>query len=310
MRSLQLPLEVAILRTVAYADVFDYPLTTDEVCRYLVGVAAPLSAVREALDTELLARHRLVRCQGYVTLPGRKPVVETRLRREAVSARMWRKGVQYGLAIASLPFVRLVAVTGTLAVNNMEQGEDIDYLIVTVPHRVWLARLLALVFVHLGRLEGVTICPNYVLSSDALGQFAPSFFTAHELAQMIPLYGYNVYQELIRVNAWARRFLPNAFNAPQDTVPYRVTPLGRAFKRGAEFALQGKLGDAWEGRERRLKIARLGTQAAHCGTSGAVFTPECCKGHINDHGRRIQEAYARRLHQIGLEPESTPVLTV
>jgi hypothetical protein len=295
---------------VAYADVFDYPLTTDEVCRYLVGVAAPLSDVQEVLDKGLLASHRLVRCQGYVALPGRESVVETRLRRDAVSARMWRKGVRYGMAIASLPFVRMVAVTGTLAVNNMERGEDIDYLIVTVPHRVWLARLLVLVFVHLGRLEGVTICPNYVLSSDALGRFDSSFFTAHELAQMIPLYGYDIYQELLRVNAWARRFLPNAFASPQDPLPYRVTPLRRALKRGAELALQGRLGDAWEGRERRLKIARLGEQAADCKTGAAAFTPDCCKGHMNDHGRQIREAYARRLQQMGLDAQSERMLAV
>jgi hypothetical protein len=295
---------------VAYADVFDYPLTVEEVSRYLVGMAAPLSAVRGALDTGLLSSHRLVRCQGYVTLPGRESVVETRLRREAVSARMWRTGVRYGMAIAALPFVRLVAVTGTLAVNNMEQGEDIDYLIVTVPHRVWLARLFALAFVHLGRLEGVTICPNYVLSSDALGQFAPSFFTAHELAQMIPLYGRETYQDLLRVNAWARRFLPNAFTVSQDPFPYRVTPLCKALKRGAELALQGKLGDAWEERERRLKIARLGAQAAHCGTGGAAFTPDCCKGHMNDHGRQVREAYAQRLRQMGLNAESVQILAV
>jgi hypothetical protein len=223
---------------------------------------------------------------------------------------MWRKGVRYGMAIASLPFVRMVAVTGTLAVNNMERGEDIDYLIVTVPHRVWLARLLVLVFVHLGRLEGVTICPNYVLSSDALGRFDSSFFTAHELAQMIPLYGYDIYQELLRVNAWARRFLPNAFASPQDPLPYRVTPLRRALKRGAELALQGRLGDAWEGRERRLKIARLGEQAADCKTGAAAFTPDCCKGHMNDHGRQIREAYARRLQQMGLDAQSERMLAV
>ena len=221
-------LEHAILRTVAYADIFDYPLTEQELHRFLVGVSAPFSAVREVLHAELLGRQRLIQTHGYLALPGRASIVEVRLRRQFVSARLWRKGMRYGLAIASLPFVRMVAITGTLAVSNAERGADIDYLIATTPNRVWLARSLCLVFVHLGRLEGVEICPNYVISVDALEQFEHSFFTAHELAQMVPLYGVDVYKALLATNDWAQRFLPNAFAVPPAVVHGRIWPIARA----------------------------------------------------------------------------------
>jgi hypothetical protein len=300
-------LEVAILRTVAYADLFDYPLTVPEVHRYLVGMAVPLSAVREALEDPRLSGHRLARSRGYVTLPGREQLVERRLYREAVSARMWGKGARYGRAIASLPYVRLVAVTGTLAVNNMEPGQDIDYLIVTTPHRVWLARLHILIFVRLGRLEKLTICPNYVLSSSVLSQFEPSLFAAHELAQMIPLFGLDTYQELLQANAWAQSYLPNAFVALPDRFTRLVTPLFPAFKQGAERVLRGRLGDAWEARERGIKIARLSQEAQACGTNAANFTPDCCKGHMQDHGNRISDAYLRRLRQVGLDADADPI---
>jgi hypothetical protein len=298
------------LRTVAYADLFDYPLTVPEVYRYLAGVAAPLSAVREVLENHGLSDHRLAQNRGYVTLHGREELVERRLYREAVSTRMWRKGVRYGRAIASLPYVRLVAVTGTLAVNNMEPGQDIDYLIVTAPERVWLARMFALVFVYLGRLEKLTICPNYVFSSGVLSQFEPSFFTAHELAQMIPLFGLDTYQELLQANAWVRRYLPNAFAPFPDRFSRRVTPLLPALKRSAERALLGKLGDALEERERGRKISRLRQEAAECGTRAAAFTPDCCKGHMEDHGGRIQEAYAQRLRQVGLNGDVASIYQV
>lgn len=301
-------LEAAILSTVTYADLFDYPLTMPEVYRYLAGVAAPLSAVQEALEDGFLSGHRLARSRGYVTLAGRESIVEIRLYREAISARLWRKGQRYGRAIASLPFVRLVAVTGTLAVNNIEPGQDIDYLIVTAPHRVWLARLFVLALVHLGRLEKLTICPNFVFSSDALAQFSPSFFAAHELAQMIPLYGQETYQALLHANPWARRYLPNAFDTGPDLFARRVTPLFPALKRAAEYALRGRWGDAWEARERGRKIAQLSREARACGSKGAAFTADCCKGHMDDHGNHIQEAYARRLEQVGLDVERAFVL--
>jgi hypothetical protein len=288
--------------------VFDYPLTVREVHRYLAGVSTSFSLVKDTLDNDLLSGRRLVCHRGYVTLPGRESIVETRLRRQAVCARLWPKGIRYGLAIASLPFVRFVAVTGTLAVDNLEQGADIDYLIATVPGRVWLARLLTVLIVHIGRLTGLEICPNYVISVDALEQFDHSLFTAHELAQMVPLYGWDVYEELVQANDWAQCFLPNAFAAARDLPKREIGSLSRALKWVGERLLRGKLGDRLERREMDYKIARLMNQAVCRDTSAAVFTPHCCKGHLDDHGDRIGKAYAERLRRLGLERDGATSL--
>jgi hypothetical protein len=292
----------AILRTVAYADVFDYPLTAHEIHRYLAGTQARPSVVQHALGDRLLPCGELVENRGYISLPGRESIVATRLQRQVISGRLWRKGLRYGLAIARLPFVRFVAITGTLAVNNAEYDADIDYLIAVVAGRVWLARQLCLVLVYLGRAERVTICPNYVISTQALDQFERSFFTAHELANMVPLYGLDVHQELLRANAsWAQDYLPNAFSERRAPAVDGLDPLTRTIKRGAEYLLGGRLGDAWERRESSVKIRRLSAVAEACDARSAMFTPEACKGHVVDHRRLIEDAYLQRLHQVGLD---------
>jgi hypothetical protein len=292
----------AILRTVAYADVFDYPLAPHEIHRYLARTRAPPSAVQQVLDDRLLARGELVENKGYVSLRGRESIVETRLGRQAISERLWRKGLRYGSLIARMPFVRFVGVTGTLAVNNAERDADIDYLIVVIPGRVWLARQLCLMWVYLGRAERVTICPNYVISADSLDQFERSFFTAHELAHMVPVYGLEVYEELLSANGWAREYLPNAFDErPPLVVRDRLDPLTRTIKRGAERLLGGSLGDAWERRESDLKIRRLRAEAEACDACSVMFTANACKGHVVDHARLIEDAYQRRLRQVGLD---------
>ena len=301
--------QIAILRTIAYADLFDYPLTLDQVHRYLVNVTALPATVHSALHSEWLVPRRLTCAHGFYCLAGREAIIQTRLRRAEISARLWPKARRYGLSIASLPFVRMVAITGTLAVNNVEADADIDYFIVTTPRRVWLARSLAIALVHRGRLEGIEICPNYVISTDALDQFDRSLFSAHELAQMVPLYGLDLYQRLIHTNRWAKAYLPNAF-AP-DTWPQRQAgrpTLSRArqrLKQSGERILQDGLGDLWEGRE-RAKIDKLCAQAACLHAGAATFTPQRCKGHMDDHGNHIQRAYAQRLERLGLDAQELP----
>ncbi|MBN1641586.1 MAG: hypothetical protein JXA09_10145 [Anaerolineae bacterium] len=301
-------IEQAILQTVAYADVFDYPLSEPEVHRYLVSVPATLQEVQDVLRTRILPGGRLVAQDGYVMLPGRQGLAAVRRARQEASSRMWHKGVRYGHAIARLPFVRMAAITGTLAVNNIERGADIDYLIVAAPHRVWLTRYMCLFLVYGGRLEQLTICPNYLISSDHLDQFSRSFYTAHELAQMVPVYGLEIYRKIVEANGWARAYLPNAFDVDRDLPVLRLGRLARAAKTSGERLLSGRLGDAWERRESRIKIARLTQEAAACATGAATFEPELCKGHLVDHGQQIRQAYVRRLERIGLDPSGVDVL--
>jgi hypothetical protein len=297
--------QTAILRTVAYADLFDYPLTLDQVHRYLVDVTALPSAVYSALHSEWLVPRRLTCAHGFYCLAGREAIIQTRLRRAEISARLWPKARRYGRSIASLPFVRMVAITGTLAVNNVETDADVDYLVVTIPRRVWLARSLVIALVHRGRLEGVEICPNYVISTEALDQFDRSFFSAHELAQMVPLYGLDVYDRLIYTNRWAGAYLPNAFAS--DTWPQRqagrptISRTRQMLKQSGERILQDRLGDLWEQRERSRKISQLSAEAACLNAGAATFTPQRCKGHMDDHGNHIQRAYAQRLKRLGLD---------
>lgn len=287
-----------ILHTVAYSDIFDYPLTAQEIHRYLIGVRASLGQVRSCLHDSHWASLHLSERDGYFALPGREAVVDTRRRRTQVSAALWRKAARYSRWIASLPFVRMVAVTGTLAVDNAEPGADVDYLIVTEPNRLWIVRTLVVAWVHVAKLERLELCPNYLLTLDALDRFDRSLFTAHELAQMIPLYGSAVYDDLLGQNDWARSFLPNAFEARNvSEARQRCTPAWTGLKWALEVALAGGRGDRWEKRIQAAKIPQLIAQANQYGSKSAIFTPQLCKGHMGDHDRQIAGLYQTRVNQ-------------
>ncbi len=287
-------LEIAILRTIAYADVFDYPLTAAEIHRYLAQLPSSLEAVRSALESSTLVPRRLSRCDEFFCLPGREHTVETRLRRAQAAARMWPRALRYGRIIAQLPFVRMVAVTGALAMDNVEPGDDIDYFIVTAPGRLWFSRAMVVALVKMAALLGDRLCPNYLLSERVLILTPRNFFVAHEIAQMVPLAGMEVYRRLRRANAWTSRFLPNAEGAPVRASP--LSPSSGWGRLVLESVLSVSFVDRLERWEMQRKIRKLSRK--HPYPSEVVFSADCCKGHFDSHGRQILAAFARRLKEL------------
>jgi hypothetical protein len=69
-------IESAILQTITYVDVFDYPLTPTEVHRYLIGVETSAEGVNRILSSRHLVPGRLNRKDDYIFLSGRSAIVE------------------------------------------------------------------------------------------------------------------------------------------------------------------------------------------------------------------------------------------
>ena len=121
-------------------------------------------------------------------LAGREPLAEVRRRRE-VAARTVAGSPAVRRGGRRLPWVRMVAVTGALAMDNVDEGADIDLLIVTEPGRVWLCRFFIIQQVRLFRLRGIEMCPNWMLSAERSRSRRRDLHSARELTQMVPLVG-------------------------------------------------------------------------------------------------------------------------
>jgi hypothetical protein len=281
----------AVFHTLAYADVFDYPLTVPEVYRYLMSEKASFQEVAQALADET----RFTRIGDYFTLRGREEIVETRKRRAEVASRLWGKAARYGRIIASLPFVRMVAVTGSLSMNNTDEGKDVDYMIVTAPNRLWICRALSLLVARFAKLDGVSLCPNYLVTTNALTLNERSLYVAHELAQMIPLSGIDMYRGMLRLNDWIYEYLPNARGLPES--PWLVEQdNGRSFvQRILEMTFNLPFGDWLENWERNRKIKKLTREQSS--SSESYFSADVCKGHVDRHGENIGTAFAIRVQK-------------
>lgn len=62
--------------------------------------------------------------------------------------------------------------------------------------------------------KGITLRPNYLLAERALASKTQTFYDAHEIAQMVPIAGLEIYKTFRQKNSWTADFLPNASGAP------------------------------------------------------------------------------------------------
>ncbi len=288
----------AVLRAVAYADVFSAPVSLARLHRYLELAASP-DEVRAAVAA--LTPGRLLVAGELVVLAGRDELLATARRRHVVADRLWPLATRWGRRLGRGPWVRMVAVTGALAVDNVDEGADIDYLVVAEPGRVWLARWWVIQQVRHARVrDRVVLCPNWVLAGDALTLEHRDLFAARELAQMVPVAGAAVYADMVAANSWIAAVLPNAAGPPcADGLP---SPPSARVARLAERALGGSLGSRLEGWEQRRKTREITHRA---GASPEVVLDERqCKGHVDGHGQRIAREWQRRLAALDLsDPE-------
>ncbi len=287
-----------LLLAIAYGDVFDYAMTIEEIRRYLVGRRASTTDVRRLVREETNQSGWLNQQGELVCLAGREELFEIRRSRQASAQEIWPAARAYGRILAGLPFVRMVAVTGSLAVDNLDASGDIDYLVVTAAGRLWLCRAMAILVVRRAAQSGVHLCPNYFISQDSLESQPHDLYNAHELAQMVPLNNMELYSRMRASNAWTSRYLPNAQMAPRRTLPEKPGRWVRPTQRLGEAGLAGWIGERLESWEMRRKIARFSRQPAD--QAEIDFCAERCKGHFEGHAGRVRAEFAQRVNQLGL----------
>jgi len=285
-------IERAILATVTYRDLFDYPVTTVEIHRYLHDIPCDLNEVRTALRDRRFVGEYLETDGNSFALKHREALFELRASREAHAQRLWTKALAHGANLSSLPFVRMVAVTGSLAVDNPGQDADIDFMLVTERGRMWSARLMSKILQLLDlRFSTGDLCVNHLVSTRALELDGPSLYVAHELTQMVPIYGVETYQQLRENNQWTFDYLPNASGPPP--VKMSCAPRSTLLRRAGERVLGSKLGDCIESWECRRKLHKYNETGFLLGRS-TPFHPEAT-GHRRNVKDAIENAFADRL---------------
>lgn len=202
-----------------YAHVFGDGLTEAELVRCCEPADHEL--VRESL-TALESRGLLDRLDGYYFLAGhavegRASTVSEGLRRVEEILRENRAVLRL---IARLPWVRLLAVSGSLARNNPRavpgKTLDIDLFVITEPSSLHVVRLILRIVTSMrmlaARVRGAPpprhLCLNYMTEASFPEIANPSLFTASEAIHVRVLKNPEEHRRFLAANPWIARYYP------------------------------------------------------------------------------------------------------
>lgn len=229
----------AIIKTLAYSDLFDYPLTQTEIWQRLIAPEA--SAISKKLfdsALEKLVKSKTVASDNnFYFLPHRNKICQLRKQREKISREKKGQAVRLISWLQKIPLIQMIALTGALAMKNADKEDDIDLLIITSRHRLWLTRLLLTGltdFLGIRRRPGQKsaqdkLCLNIFLDSNALVLTSEkrNLYTAYEIVQIEPILDRkDIYRKFLwRNHGWIKRYLPNFFKTEKKPINFNSEPL-------------------------------------------------------------------------------------
>nr|WP_255670535.1 nucleotidyltransferase domain-containing protein [Mucilaginibacter sp. UR6-11] len=206
------------------------------------------------------------------------------------------------------PYVRGIAISGSLSKNFADENSDIDLFIITAKNRLWIARTLMHTFKKLTFLVGKQdyFCMNYYIDEEQLEIKEKTIYTAIEVVTLIPLQGDTVIEQFYAANSWTREYLPNKIMRLSSAKPLRPT----LFKVLFEKLLNNPVGNAIDSRLMKITAGRWNKKTAQkkLNSKGAIMAMDADKHYAKpDPGNfqaRLLEQYKNKMSQILVVPEN------
>ncbi len=214
-------------KTLAYSDIFNNPLTEKELWQRLI---TPIRIEKKKFSI-LLSRWQKEKKidfkAGYYFLSGKTEGIKTRKKAEKLATKKILLAKKSAKAIAKIPFVWGVFLSGNLAVGVATKNDDIDLVVISAPNTLWLTRFAVYLYLKtIGRILGLRVrtpgsletkdrlCLNLFLDYGDLEMNLESqnIFTAYQILFLKPLVSKNqTYQRLWSKNPWIADFIANGY---------------------------------------------------------------------------------------------------
>ncbi len=210
--------QTALLRTLLYSDIFNFPLTEEELWLDIINEK---KINKDSVKRTIKSLSKFISCKdGFICLSGKEKIINKRKDRIEIAQKKIKIAVSVAKYLSYIPTILFIGITGRLSHIDADRDDDIDIFIITKKNTIWATRLILLAVLELLRVRRVRndtdprdkICPNLIIEESALVWPVEKrdLYTAHEIIHILPLFvRNNIYQKFLAKNEWTTRFYPN-----------------------------------------------------------------------------------------------------
>jgi len=201
--------ESGVVRTLLYFDIFNYPLTLEEIVKYhpvpIYDIANAQLELHSLVEKKIIFQHGI-----FYSMQQGSVIAERRLKGNKLAEVKMPVAKKYSKLISCFPFVRGILLSGSLSKNYMDENSDIDYFVITEPGRLWLTRAMLALFKRIFLFNSHKFfCVNYFVDDQSLEIEEKNIYTAFEMATIIPVYGQQICRQFLSGNDWMNQYFPN-----------------------------------------------------------------------------------------------------
>src|SRR3990167_2029697 len=231
-----------ILRVFEYFYFFSYPINFKTIKKYL-GVKVNDKKLKKEVERLVKLKKITFKRNLYTLGEYNKSNLEIRNSKFEISQKKLNnlRFRAYLKLISMFPQIQLIGLSGSAAMNNAKENDDIDLFIIASVTRIWTTRLICLIIATFfgfkrSRLEknvSNKVCLNLFFDKKniEIPNFKRNYYIAHEIIQLKPLINKNyMYEIFLYRNRWVCDIFPNVEFPTSLPIRHReASRLGRTF---------------------------------------------------------------------------------
>ena len=296
--------EISVLRMLAYFDIFDYPLTKNEIRQFLPEF---LSETRiDSLLKFMLGRNAVYLHNDFYSLHNSPVLACKRMEGNLRAKKLLPRAHAIGRFLCRFPYVRAISISGSLSKDFADEKADIDFFIITKANRLWIARTMMHLFKKLTFITGHQhyFCMNYYVDEEALLIREQNMFTAIEIRTLRPVVGQPFNQRFLEMNSWACNYFRSG--DPMQSKNEISTDGKPWYKTFVEWIFNNKAGDYLDEWLLRVTTRRWqrkhdnGKQNKNGRTMNLVTGRHFCRSNPGAFQEKVLALYKQKLRDLNL----------